>query len=127
MRSHHVLHVDDDAEIRIIVELSLSLDSKISVTSASSASEALEYLQNSDNPLPSILVVDYYIGVTTGIDVLVSLRRDPRLKSVPAIFLSARVTKGEIEHMLRAGAIGVLAKPFNPVTLAHEMRALLGE
>jgi two-component system, OmpR family, response regulator len=127
MRSHHVLHVDDDAEIRIIVKLSLCLDSNLVVTDVGSAPEALEFLQNPDNPLPSVLLLDYYIGVTTGIDLLVSLRRNPRLRSVPAIFLSARITKGEIEHMLGAGAVGVLAKPFNPLALAQEMRALLGE
>jgi two-component system, OmpR family, response regulator len=127
MRSHHVLHVDDDAEIRIIVKLSLCLDPNLSVTDVGSAPEALEFLQSPDNPLPSVLLLDYYVGVTTGIDLLVSLRRNPRLRTVPAIFLSARIAKGEIEHMLAAGAVGVLAKPFNPLALAQEMRALLGE
>jgi two-component system, OmpR family, response regulator len=127
MRSYHVLHVDDDAEIRIIVKLSLGLDSNLVVTDMGSASEALDFLQNPDSPPPSVLLLDYYIGVTTGIDILLALRRHPHLQSIPVIFLSARITKGEIEHMLGAGAIGVLAKPFNPLTLAQEIRALLGE
>jgi two-component system, OmpR family, response regulator len=127
MRPYHVLHVDDDVELGIIVNLALGLDPELIVTNVDSTSGALEFLENPDNPLPSVLLVDYYIGATTGIDLLVALRKDPRLQSIPAIFLSARATKGEIEHMLRAGAIGVLTKPFNPLTLAREMRAMLSQ
>jgi two-component system, OmpR family, response regulator len=52
----------------------------------------------------------------------------PRFRSleqgadVPVIFMTARVQSSEVAHYLKLGAIGVVPKPFDPVTLAAEIR-----
>ncbi|OYY06390.1 MAG: hypothetical protein B7Y70_16475 [Rhizobiales bacterium 35-68-8] len=44
---------------------------------------------------------------------------------VPVVFITARTQAHEIAQFRALGAVGVIAKPFDPMTLAREVRALL--
>jgi two-component system OmpR family response regulator len=53
------------------------------------------------------------------------LRENPRTAHIPVLFLTARMQSGEIERYISLGAQGVLAKPFDPMTLAALVRSHL--
>jgi DNA-binding response OmpR family regulator len=43
------------------------------------------------------------------------------------IFLTAKAMRSEVEQLMQSGATGVLTKPFDPMTLASQVRAILSE
>ncbi|MCB1942949.1 MAG: response regulator, partial [Candidatus Accumulibacter sp.] len=53
-----------------------------------------------------------------------ALRTLPDTEAVPAIFMTARALPGEILALKAEGAVGVITKPFDPMTLADQLRAL---
>ena len=59
----------------------------------------------------------------SGPGVLAALRAHPECASIPVIFLTAKAQTSEIEKLLSLGAIQVIGKPFDPMTLADSVRA----
>jgi CheY-like chemotaxis protein len=53
------------------------------------------------------------------------LREDTRTANIPVVFMTARAQSREVKHFLSLGAAGVIAKPFDPMTLAAAVRTYL--
>ncbi len=62
-----------------------------------------------------------------GLAALDEIRRTPELDAVPVMFLTAKVQRTEVERYLACGALGVIQKPFDPMTLPTEIRRLLAQ
>ncbi len=60
---------------------------------------------------PNIVILDVMMPDISGLEVLRYMRRDPRLKHIPVIILSAKSTPPEIQEGLDAGADLYLTKP----------------
>jgi DNA-binding response OmpR family regulator len=115
-----LLFVDDDADIRTIVTMALGLDPTIAVVAAGSADAALAAL--ADGRFDAALL-DVSMPGMDGPALLEALREiAPEL---PAIFMTAHSRAHELVALYAAGAQGVIVKPFEPLTLAAEVRALL--
>jgi two-component system, OmpR family, response regulator len=117
-----VLYVDDEADIREIVSLSLGLDPEIDVVSVASGLEALAAV---DAHLPDVILLDVMMPDMDGPTTLFRLRESEGTRAVPVIFMTARTQGREVERFKALGALGVIAKPFNPITLASDLKALL--
>ncbi|GLK55379.1 CheY-like chemotaxis protein [Methylopila capsulata] len=117
-----VLYVDDEADIRDIVGMSLALDPDITVETASSGAEALTAVQAQ---LPDVILLDVMMPDMDGPTTLFRLRERKDSRDVPVIFMTARTQGHEIERFKTFGALGVIAKPFDPITLASDLKALL--
>jgi len=52
------------------------------------------------------------------------LRKKQTTLSTPVIFMTAKVQSSEQDYYFTLGAIGVIAKPFDPMTLASQVRSL---
>ncbi|MBN2019471.1 MAG: response regulator [Sedimentisphaerales bacterium] len=50
--------------------------------------DALEYLQNPDNPIPAIILLDLNMPKISGIDLLEVLKKDPQLQHIPIVVLT---------------------------------------
>jgi CheY-like chemotaxis protein len=59
-----------------------------------------------------------------GLETLEAMGATSGLRGVPVVFLTARAQQHEIEEYLRAGALDVITKPFDPTSLADEVRDL---
>lgn len=120
----HILCVDDDRDTAIIIALSLSLDPTIVARQASNGAEALALLQ-SDDWSPDCLLIDARMPQMSGADLLAAIRRIPRYRDTPVIFLTADV-RACAEGVYKAlGARGMIGKPFDPLALVGQVRALL--
>jgi CheY-like chemotaxis protein len=117
-----VLYVDDEADIREIVALSLGLDSDLWVCSCASGAEALAKAAEWS---PDVILCDAVMPAMDGPATLVRLREHPRTVNTPFIFMTSRAQAREIEHLKSLGAIGIIVKPFDPMTLAVSVRSLL--
>jgi CheY-like chemotaxis protein len=117
-----VLFVDDDADIRRVARVALSVVGGIDVTVVGSASEAIQLAQVDP---PTLILMDVMMPHLDGVAALAILRADPTLRHIPVVFLTARVQPGEVEEYLAQGAAGVIHKPFDPMSLAGEVRRFL--
>jgi len=116
-----VLVVEDDPDIRQLVELRLrGLGHR--VVSAASGSEALEVI--AERGAPEVIVLDVAMPGMTGLEVLRTLRAEPQHADLPAIFLSARVRPEDIAAGEELGAI-YLTKPFVVSALAGAIEKAL--
>jgi CheY-like chemotaxis protein len=114
-----ILHVDDEPDIREVVELSLGLDPSLSVHSCASGGEALAAA--SDWP-PDLILLDVMMPGMDGPATLARLRGASQTADIPVVFMTARAQARELEHFRSLGAAGVIPKPFDPLTLAGMVR-----
>jgi two-component system cell cycle response regulator len=118
-----VLAADDDADVRLLLELALSADPATVVTLASSGAEALERAASESY---DVIVLDGLMPGMDGAETCRRLKDDPKTAMVPVIFLTA-LTSAESRDVLRtAGAAGFITKPFDPFRLLEEVRLVLG-
>ncbi len=118
----NLLYVDDEDDIREIAIMALELDSDITVKSCSSGSEALETVEHW---VPDLILLDAMMPGIDGPETLVRLRENPATAAIPVVFITARSQPEDIERFIDLGALGVISKPFDPMTLSEQARALL--
>lgn len=118
-----VLYVDDEPDIREVAALALELDGAMRVTVASSGSEAFGLLDGGF--MPDVVMLDVMMPEMDGPAVLAELKRRTAYSAVPVVFITARAQAHELARFVALGAVGVITKPFDPMTLALELRAVL--
>jgi two-component system OmpR family response regulator len=118
-----VLHVDDESDIREVAAFALELDPGIHLFSAASGEAALALLDAGLRP--DVVLLDVMMPHLDGPGTLVRIRERPDLADIPVIFMTARAQSGEISHFRGLGALDVISKPFDPMTLAGDVRAVL--
>ena len=74
---------------------------------------------------PDAILLDMMMPGMDGPATLAALRRDPVTASIPVIFLTGRPGEARAEGGDQPGVAGVLAKPFDAVTLPARVRAML--
>ena len=119
MNTLRILHVDDEPDIREVVEASLMLDPGFFVRSCGSGEEAVAM---APHWCPDLILCDVMMPVMDGPATLARLRESPNTAATPIIFMTARAQSRELEHFKSLGAAGVIAKPFDPLTLCAEVR-----
>lgn len=117
-----VLHVDDEPDIRELVDISLSLDPELSVKSCASGAEALDAATTWS---PDLILIDVMMPVMDGPQTLDNLRDHAATAGIPVVFMTARAQARELAHFLSLGAAGVIPKPFDPMTLAGTVKQYL--
>lgn len=121
----HVLHVDDEPDIREVAALSLELDGDMSLTSAASGGEGLDLLRGGLRP--DVILLDVMMPELDGPGTLAQLRELPGHERTPVIFMTARAQTSELNRYIALGAIGVIVKPFDPMSLAAAVRGALAD
>ncbi|MES2301652.1 MAG: response regulator [Pseudomonadota bacterium] len=117
-----ILYVDDDADIREIAEMALCLEPSFEVRTCESGFDANEVARDW---CPDLIMLDFMMPVLDGPGTLALLRTNVDLTDVPVIFITARTAERDVKTLMATGAAGVLAKPFNVMTLADECRQFL--
>lgn len=117
------LIIDDEDDVRQVVRLSLGRVGGMEVADASSGEAGVALAATSS---PDFILLDLMMPGMDGVETLGRLRDDARTASIPVIFLTAKALPSEIERLRKLGALDVVVKPFNPMTLADELRTILG-
>ena len=120
MNAYRLLHVEDEPDIREVVEMSLALDPAIVLKSCATGADALVTAAAWE---PDIILMDVMMPVMDGAETLNQLRENAHTAKIPVVFMTARAQAREVEHFLSLGAAGVIPKPFEPMTLAAAVRA----
>ena len=114
------LVVEDDADIVELLTHYLSADG-FTVDSATDGRRALAALRQGDYGL---LVLDLQLPGVDGLTVCAEVRRDPRLRDMPVVMLTARGEEADRIVGLEMGADDYVVKPFSPKELVARVRAL---
>ena len=117
-----VLCADDEPDLRTILELALSLDSGLQVEIVGSGTEVLA---RASTGAYDVFVLDGMMPGVDGYETCRRLKSNPATAHVPVIFLTARTQQDDTARALALGATACLMKPFDPLTLATELRAVL--
>lgn len=121
-----ILLVDDDPAIHMIVSAVLRPEDDYLIVHAHCGADALDAVAAG---LPDLILLDQMMPDLDGPEVLERLRNTPGMgpATVPVIFLTAKSDPEEVQEMLALGAIGVIAKPFDPTGLRAEIERLVCE
>ena len=122
MGIQNVLLVDDEPDIRLIGEISLTRVGGFDVRVAASGEEALALVREAH---PDVVLLDVMMPGMDGPTVLRLLRDDPSTRGIPVVFVTGKVQRHEVLEYLELGASGVLSKPFDPMTLPDDVRRIL--
>jgi len=119
--SFRVLYVEDEPDIREVAEFALE-DEGFELFPCASGQEAIDKAQELTADL---ILMDVMMPGMDGPTTLSHLRQLPNTAATPVIFMTAKVQAAEIAAYREAGALGVIAKPFDAMTLAEDIRKLL--
>jgi two-component system, OmpR family, response regulator len=118
---HRVLYVEDEPDIQAVARLALEVVGGLTVMTCSSGEQAVK---QATDFAPELVLLDVMMPGMDGPSTLKALRERPELAAVPVVFMTAKVQPQEVAHYTALGALGVIAKPFDPMTLAEQVRRL---
>ncbi|MEY2687814.1 MAG: hypothetical protein RL375_2012 [Pseudomonadota bacterium] len=118
-RLQRVMCIEDDPDIRMILEFSLRQVGGYEVHGCADGPTALAEVGAF---APDLILLDVMMPGMSGPETLAALRTLPAMIGVPVVFLTAKAMLDEVEALLDHGATGVIVKPFDPVALPGQLR-----
>jgi two-component system OmpR family response regulator len=116
-----ILYVEDEPDIQTVARLALETLGGFTVEICSSGSEALEKITAFQ---PQLILLDVMMPGMDGPTTLGKLRELPQFAVTPVIFMTAKVQPSEIAGYRQIGAVDVIPKPFDPMTLPSQVQAI---
>lgn len=121
MNLERILYVEDEPDIQAVAKLALEMVGGYKVLICGGGQEALDKVSGF---VPDLILLDVMMPGMDGPTTLQNLRANPATASIPVIFLTAKVQPSEVAQYQALGALNVIAKPFDPMTLAEQVRKI---
>ena len=116
-----ILYVEDDPDIQTVARMALEMVGGYTLEVCSSGDEAI--VKGPDFN-PDLILLDVMMPGMDGPTTLASLREIPQLEKTTAIFMTAKVMPSDLQRYKELGAADVIPKPFDPMTLAQQVREI---
>ncbi len=116
-----ILYVEDEPDIQTVARLVLERVGGFTLHIASSGAEALAVVSEF---APDLVLLDVMMPGMDGPTVFKALRKNPATAEIPIVFLTAKIQPHEVQEYKNLGALGIVHKPFDPMTLADSLRRL---
>lgn len=116
---NRIIYAEDEPDIQEVALMALDDIGGFTVEACNSGQEMLD---KAIAFKPDLILLDVMMPNLDGPATLAQLRKLPELVNTPAAFMTAKVQPKEVENFLALGAIGVIPKPFDPMTLADQIR-----
>ena len=123
MSKHRVLLIDDEDDIRSIAAIALE---RVGGWEVKAAADGAAGVAIAEEWRPDAILLDAMMPGMDGLATLKALRKRPGTDTIPVVFLTASVQTAERQVLLDAGAAGVLANPFDPMTHHQVVSQALG-
>jgi CheY-like chemotaxis protein len=117
-----ILYVEDEPDIRAVAKLAIEAVGGLGLELCSSGAEAIGRLESGGVP-PQLVLLDVMMPDMDGPTTLRRLRGIAGLETLPVMFMTAKIRSSEVAQLKALGAVDVIAKPFDPMTLADDIRA----
>ena len=119
-----ILYVEDEPDIRAVGRLALEQVGGFEVELCGTGAEALERAAAWQ---PDLILLDVMLPGMDGPETLHRLRGQDATRNIPVVFMSARVQPRELDYYRSLGVLNLVPKPFDPMTLADQLRTLWSE
>ena len=119
-----ILLVDDEPDIRTIAEMSLAQVGGWTTHIASSGAQAIEL---ATTHRPDVILLDVMMPEMDGVATFQALAAREETRTIPVIFMTAKVQSHEKQRYVGQGAAGVIPKPFDPMRLPTDIRNILSQ
>jgi two-component system, OmpR family, response regulator len=116
-----ILYVEDDAPIRTVGLVTLRAVGRFEVVACASGAEALA---QAPTARADLILLDVMMPGMDGPETLARLRKIPETATTPVVFLTALVQPQVIAGLRALGAVDVLSKPFEPMSLPDKLRRI---
>ncbi len=116
-----ILHVDDERDIQEIAKITLEAVGGFAVETCASGREALDKVVGF---APDVILMDVMMPGMDGPMTFQELRKIPEVSKVPVIFMTAKAQANEINKYLELGAVGIITKPFDPMTICDQIKEI---
>ncbi|PJA31213.1 MAG: hypothetical protein CO187_10590 [Zetaproteobacteria bacterium CG_4_9_14_3_um_filter_53_7] len=116
-----ILYAEDEPDIQQIASLALEVVGGFTLKTCNSGLEALAEIEAFE---PQLLLFDVMMPDMDGPTALAKIRELDAFKNTPAIFMTAKVQPTEVQKYLDMGAVDVIPKPFDPMTLATQIQEI---
>lgn len=120
---NRIFYVEDEADIQTIAQMALEADG-LTVEVCSSGEEAVKRVPGF---APDLILLDVMMPGMDGPSTFKALRKLPQTATTPIVFMTAKSQSPEIAQYKALGAIDVIIKPFDPMTLASSIRRIWAE
>ncbi len=116
-----ITYVEDEADIRAVVSLTLSAIGNFTIDVCTSGAEALIKAPEFH---PDLILLDVMMPGLDGVETFHALQKIAEVASIPVVFMTAKAQKSEIDAYKEMGAVDVIPKPFDPMTLSNEVNEI---
>lgn len=116
-----ILYAEDESDIQTIVQIALWSCSNLNVKICDNGQLLLDCVEEYK---PDLILLDIMMPVMDGLTTFRKLKLNDRTKGIPVIFITAKAQAQEIEMYKSTGVIGVITKPFDPLTLCEKIHEL---
>lgn len=123
METIRLLFVEDEIDIRMIVNRAIKLDPGIVATTYKTGVEALDAIEQNGDVFDFALI-NLRLPYMSGIEFFERLRMLPGMDNIIGALITASVRDSEVASYKRAGMHGYIAKPFDPVSLSKQIRSI---
>lgn len=120
--SQTILVIDDEDDIREVAQISLEMVGGWVVLTARSGSEGLA---KAESERPDAILLDVMMPQMDGPATFRQLQANPATRHIPVIFLTAKVQAADRVSFNDLGVAAVIAKPFDPLMLPHQVAEAL--
>jgi CheY-like chemotaxis protein len=122
MSHKRVLVIDDEDDIREVASTALELTEEWEMAAAMTGRQGVKLARMMQ---PDVILLDVMMPDMDGPATFVELQREPDTRHIPVIFLTAKVQGADRRRFEDLGVRGVIAKPFDPLTLGRQVSEIL--
>lgn len=119
-----ILYIEDETDIAAIAKIALEDIGGFTLCYCPSGRDALEKVMEFK---PNLFLIDVMMPVMDGPTTLGELRKIPEFSKTPVIFMTAKAQASEVKEYMELGALSVITKPFDPLTLADVIKTIWSE
>lgn len=118
---NRITYVEDESDIREVAQIALEAIGGFTLDICVNGVEAVEKAPKFE---PDLILLDVMMPEMDGVTTFKRLRCNPKLAKTPIVFMTANANPAEIKRYIALGCAGVIAKPFDPMTLPDEIRGI---
>ncbi|MDH5472872.1 MAG: response regulator [Gammaproteobacteria bacterium] len=116
-----IMYVEDQPDIQMVAKVALESVGGFDVLICSGGEEALQKVIAFD---PDLILLDVMMPGMDGPTTKKELEKKPEIASKPVIFMTAKIQPTEVAEYKKMGALDVIPKPFDPMTLSDQIREI---
>ena len=119
-----ILVVDDQEDVRALIQLGLEMKAGWNVLNANSGEEAIEIAANQQ---PDVILLDLMMPDMDGRTTLQRLKSDPATKQISVILMTAKSKYSVEESFVGLDVAAIFTKPLRPLNLPQEIIDAIGD